>query len=476
MMSQKNYLFCRLDGLTPKQRDQERATAIVQLGLLQTESVPVFEEATQAAAQALEAPVCLLSIMESQRQRFKSAVGLSRLGLMNSLATSRQLERLEGFCAYVVDSHQPLVVANALEHPALAASLLVHQYGVRAYLGVPLITSQGICIGTLAIMDVAPRQFSQRDVAFLQLMARWSISEYERQSISPKSRPSLMLEQDDPDRLESAMGTQLRVGLLSQMAQELRTPLTSVMGMASVLTREIYGPLTLKQREYLNIIHNSSQYLLSLMNEILELSELKEDSHLLNLASVDVEMLCQQAMNTLEQAAQRREMQLRVTMEPGRRIWLMDKDKVRQMLYHLAFSVIQSSTAGSIVRLHISRREANLNLSIWVSHPWLGEGLTYAEVAAEPALVGATVGHDDFASDVDLDHATRKLALIEPHASRADIAETPKPKEAPRKNLGLLLSQHLAELHGGHISVQGVAESGYRYVICLPQIDDGNAE
>lgn len=482
MVSQDHRLFCRLDGLTVSAREQQRTRVMVELGFLEAESIPVFDETTQTAAHFLRIPICILGLMDADRQRFKSAVGLSRLGLMNELATSRQLPRLETFCTYVVDSQQVLVIHDTLTHPAFANSVLVHQYGIRAYLGVPLITSNGYCLGTLAVMDTTSRSFTDQDIEFLQLMARWSISEFERQQATlHQVTPSLPMV-DRQVATEPSPATQLKVELLSQLTQELRTPLTSVMGMASVLNREIYGPLTNKQKEYLNIIHHSGQYLLSLVNEILELSEIEDTNQRLHLSSVDIEMLCQQAINTLEQAAQRREQQIRLSVEPGRRIWLLDKDKVRQLLYHLVFSVIQSSTAGSVVRLHVSRREQALNIAVWVSHPWLGEGLPYTEIQHQPSLVTASTSseaslYDSYRSletgALDLNENLYRVALedktpeLRPQLS--SVSDTTNDPETPRKNLALLLSRQLAELHGGYITIQGTPESGYRYVISLPQ-------
>ncbi|MDX2240644.1 MAG: GAF domain-containing sensor histidine kinase [Leptolyngbyaceae cyanobacterium bins.302] len=468
MISQEKRLFCRLDGLTTEAREQQRLKTITELGLLQAENVPVFEEATQTAAQMLGTPICFLGLMEPERERIKTAIGLSRLGLMNELATTRQLPRENSLSTHVVDSQQLLVIEDTLTHPAFATSHLVHQYEVRSFMGAPLITSTGWCIGTLAVMDVVPRQFTVQDAEFLSLMARWSMSEYERSQLTlhPSSIPTLPSPTSQP-QLETLSATnQVRVELLSHLAQELRTPLTSVMGMASVLNREIYGPLTGKQKEYLNIIHTSGQYLLSLMSEIIELSEVKEANQSLNLSSVDIEMLCQQAINTLEHAAQRREQKIRLTVEPSRRIWLVDKDKIRQMLYHLIFSVIQSSTAGSIIRLHVSRRDNDLNMSIWVSHPWLGEGLPYAEVYSEPSLVG--VGANSYEYELN-GSAVMQMEIADESPEPVSAPKSEPVKEAPRKNLGLLLSQQLAELHKGSIAVQGSAENGFRYVISLPR-------
>jgi hypothetical protein len=332
-------------------------------------------------------------------------------------------------------------------------------------------------------MDLVCRSFGNRDIEFLELTARWSMSEYERRrTASPGVIISLPASPPPAPLSHDSLANQLAVELLSQLTQELRSPLTSVMGMASVLLREIYGSLTKKQREYLEIIHNSGQYLLSLVNEILELSNLKETVQELNLVSVDIEMLCQQAINTLEHACQRREQQIRLSIEPGRRIWLLDKDKVRQILYHLIFNLLQSSTAGSVIRVHVSRKGNTLNIAIWVSHPWLGEGLPYVELHSQPSLVSARANtlemelyHSYYASETDLDSSDKLTNGAAPAAwfeSGETFSESDSPASAESsatRNLGFLLSCQLAEMHGGQIVVQNGTESGQRYVISLPQ-------
>jgi hypothetical protein len=493
MIHPDNRLFCRLDGETVSTREQKRALAIAALNLLEPATIPVFDEATQTAVHSLNTPICILSLMDQHYQHFKASVGLSRLGLMNDLTTSRQFPQAESFCAHVVDSHQVLAIDDTFTHPAFAHSLLAQQYGVRAYLGVPLITSGGICIGTLAVMDVRPHCFTNQEVEFLALTARWSISEFERQQAVSRAAIASSVAKSDTRKSPAkttvtttagaspSIASQLKAELLSQLTQELCTPLTSVMGMASVLTSEIYGPLTSKQKEYLGIIHHSGQYLLSLVNEILELSN-SRDSNQLQLVSVDIEMLCQQAINSLEQAARRREQQLRLSVEPGRRIWMLDKDKVRQMLYHLIFSVIQASSTSSNIRIHVSYRSSNLTISVWVSHPWLGEGLPYSEVSGHGAsLLPLPLSIASNTVDSSENHRAPRLVEKDTAISKTSIVKTAEPvtrlhdaqEEAvvanPHRNLGLLFSRQIAEMHNGQITIQSSPESGYRYVISLPQ-------
>jgi signal transduction histidine kinase len=470
MVVPESRLFCRLDGMEMTVREQQRQSVLEEFGLLEAESVSAFEEAVQMAGHLVDASICLLSLMEPQQEWIKAAIGLSRLGLMNQLAMTRRIPIRESFGVHVVDSQQGLAIADTLQHPAFAQSWLVQQYGIRAYLGTPLITSTGHCVGILAVMDRQPREFTHRDLDGLTLIARLSMSEYERLLAQRETAEASTL----PLVASQSTANPLKFELLAQLTQELRTPLTSVMGMASVLTREIYGPLTDKQREYLDIIHHSGQYLLSLVKEILELSDLEDTGMALNLASVDIEMLCQQAIATLEQAANRREQQIRLTVEPGNRIWFLDKDKMRQLLYHLMFSLIQASTASSVIRLHVSQKSSGLKLTIWTTHPCLGEGSPYAAelyhgLDYENNALGLEFG--SLRSRAKPAHESIRPSSTHPSSTSVITApsEPATSTETVQHNLGLLLSCQLAELHGGQIQIQGTA-TARRYVISLPRL------
>ncbi|HEY9644088.1 MAG TPA: GAF domain-containing sensor histidine kinase [Coleofasciculaceae cyanobacterium] len=469
-------------GLEP---EQKRLQVLVDLGLLEPESVPVFEEATQTAAHFLDSPICILGVLDRDRHLFKSAVGLSRIGLMNSLATSRQLPRSESFCTHVIDSQQVLVIPDTLANPVFAASLLVQRYGIRAYLGVPLLTSGGDCIGTLAVMELETRNFSSKEIELLQLTARWSMSEFERDRLIKQPQTPAA---DNRSPLDSKAGSSqsihssAKVSLISEMTQELSTPLTSILGMASVLSQGIYGALSDKQKEYLAIIHNSGQYLQSLVNEIIEIGGLDDRSVSLNLSQVDIEMLCQQAIAALNQIAHRRDQQIQLTIEPGNRIWLLDKDKMRQMLYHLVFCVVQSSSPDSVVRIHVSRRQNTLTLTVWASHPWLGEGLSHPGLALNYFEVGSDalrplhkslqMAHGyETASSWKVEDSLEEDEYFEHEPA---VQKSPLQLDRSRQNLGLIFSRQLAEMQGGSIVIRGSAEDGYRYVIKLPQMQSQN--
>lgn len=532
MANPETKIFCRLDGMTPAAREQRRLVALRELGLLEAESVAVFEEATQTAARLLDAPICILGIMTQNYLQIKSAIGLSRVGLMNQLAQSRLLPRRESFCSYVVDSQQVFAIYDTATNPVFASSSLVGHYGIRAYLGAPLLTADGLCLGTLAVMDWEPRSFSSKDIELLALTARWSLSEFERNrflsqdySSSIHRLPQLSAasqyqggwkSDSTTDRQDVSQSVSvclnstnsLKLKLLTQLTHELRTPLTSVMGMASVLTRQVYGPLTIKQKEYLEIIHRSGQHLVSLVDEIVDLKILDESSEQVQLTSVDIEMLCQQSIQSLLEMARSRQQQIRLSVEPGSRIWLLDKEKVRPILYYLVYSVIHAAEAGSEVRIHASRKTDKINIAVWVSHPWLGEGLpqigegfaesslhseaiaskgqreaiapstapeTIASVSNAleplPGVSGIESSELNSSPYLPLSHPVLSTTSLSVALSLHSESNKTPGKPDSREYLGLLLSCHLAELHGGDISIQGSLDAGQRYVVTLPQLD-----
>lgn len=510
MIEPENKLYVPNDGWDFfATKEQRRIEILSELGLRQPETVPVFEEATQTAAHFLTAEISILGFIDQEIHWFKSSVGLSRLGLMNDLAKHRQLLRSDSFCSQVVENCQILVIndTTTTTDSQIANSKLVKNYGIRSYLGVPLVDGSGYCLGALAVMERKPRNFTEQDIAFLQIIARWSMSEFERNrllhrksqkntttSISstslPNSIPNLPFPEEQTIDVKVVQSNkeavfnstqQLKLELLGQLTQELRTPLTSVLGMTSVLGREIYGPLTTKQREYLEIIQHSGRYLLSLVNEISELGTLNDTANVLNLVPVDIEMLCQQAINTLSEIAVRREQEMRLSVAPGyNRLWSLDKEKVRQIIYHLLFSMVQLSPTGSIIHIHISYKENNLWITISVSHPWLGDGMTeidpsYAITDSWPILepVNETNKSNIQQNQDQLARIWENSPnLIDKQLNNLLDGSTENlshnSANLSREKLGLLLSCKLAEIHGGEVLIQGAAESGGRYIISLP--------
>jgi signal transduction histidine kinase len=327
---------------------------------------------------------------------------------------------------------------------------LVTTYGIAACCVVPLVTAQQQCIGTLAVVDVQPRSFSQRDVSFLAMAARWGMAEYERTLGAAATlgyTSSLGLEARSPTDT-------IRLGLISQLVQDLRSPLTAVLGMADMLSREIYGPLTKKQREYTDIVRRSSQTLMAQVAEILELGAACSEPGELVPTAVDITGLGEQVVATLTPMADKLAHTLTLTSEPGEHLWILDQRTVKQIFYHSLHSLIETASENSTIRLHTARKGSNLALTLWVSNPWMGDGLPPAVLRLVQAL---------------------SAGQYLPNSQETSMASTPlQPTTQPipsfRNGLGLVLSQSLARHHGGQMQLHGNAATGHRLVIGLPAL------
>lgn len=437
---------------------------------------PIFEEATQIASHFLGLPICVVGIPDREALILKAAVGLSQLGLMNPLARTRRLSLADELIGQVLQHKQHWVLSAVEEQASPLKSYLVSDYNIQAYLGVPLLTAEGACLGVLAAMGTEPFAFAPNAIAFMEMLARWSVSEYERHLLAHKlvtSNAASLLENAVGGSPDDNMLDTVRLTLMSQLTQAMRNPLTTITGMASILSREIYGTLTPKQREYAAIVHDSSQSLLAMANEVLELSSIGSSLQSLNLTPADLEILAQHIETSLKPVAEKCQQSIQFTVEPGSHRWMLDKELVRHLLYHLAYPVITLASEGGIVRIHASERDNHLNITLWHSHQWMGEGLpntlrSLNELARDPAkgpgilstLLAQITGH---AGPVQLPN----------HASESSDSEDSVMVRA-REMLSLMLSHHLVAHHNGRLVLQGSSELGHRFLAVLPLFKEGS--
>ena len=454
---------------SPSLSHAAQPTAPQQVTTLTDTEFPLFEEATQTAARFLDIPISFVGIITSEALVLKAAIGLSHLGLMNPLARTRRLPLQDSLVDAVLSTHRSLVLSDTLSESTHARSYLVQEYGIRSYLGIPLLTADGNCLGLLTAMDVKPRNFAPETIAFMELLARWSVSEYERHQLAialtqPATSPITAPQAGDNPK--DSLLDAVRLTLVTQLTQDMRNPLTTISGMASMLSREIYGALTPKQREYAEIVHNSSQYLLELANEVLELSSLDARMQPLQPAPVDVDMIGQHVKRMLTPLLEKKSQELRLTVEPGSRVWTLDRDVVRYLLYHLLFSIIQLSGEGGTLQVHSAERDSSLSISIKMTHPWLGDGIPHAVAELHQKLEN-TAQEMDLLTQL-LARATGREDMASSTTTESHAFETKAEVMQSRETLALLLSRHLIERHDGTLSLQGTPEMGYRFAIVLP--------
>ncbi len=149
-----------------------RLAALYETGLLDSPPEPAYDRLTQLATRLLGVPVSQVSLVDMDRQFFKSAVGMPE-----PWASLRQTPLSHSFCKHVVTSEAMVVVEDAHSDPLAQDNLAVTDFGVAAYLGVPLMTPGGYVLGSLCAIDSKPRQWTRENIADLTGLASIAMTE-----------------------------------------------------------------------------------------------------------------------------------------------------------------------------------------------------------------------------------------------------------------------------------------------------------
>ncbi|MBK8025259.1 MAG: GAF domain-containing protein [Chloroflexi bacterium] len=168
--------------------DRDRLLVLRDLALIDADQEPVFDRLTRLASTIVGAPISVMTMVGDEYQFFKSAYGV---GELRSTALSHS------FCKHVVADNAPLVIDDAREHPVLYDNGAVADLGVIGYLGFPLNIASGKTLGSLCVVDVAPRHWDAAEIEIIRELAEMVKEEIElralvhRGAVSPEQLDDL---------------------------------------------------------------------------------------------------------------------------------------------------------------------------------------------------------------------------------------------------------------------------------------------
>jgi signal transduction histidine kinase len=401
----------------PNRLQDGRLEALHATRLLDTPAEQAFDRFSKLATQVLGVPVALVSLVDADRQFFKSQTGLPE-----PWATVRETPLSHSFCKHVVENRQPLVVVDAREHPLLRDNLAVRDFGVVAYLGVPLTTADGHTLGSLCAIDTSPRVWTEDAIAILRDLAAFAMTEIElRLTVRESQARYAQLQTLELQRAE----------LVDMLVHDLRNPLTSLIGGLDLVAST--EGLSQVIQEDIALARDGADALVRMVSEILDVSKAEAGQLGLTQKEWHPSAIVRDAVQQLIHLARGADIHLRSDVAPGLPIMIADGVKLRRVLVNLLANAIQHTPAhGEIV------------------------------VSAEPSGDGASIRFS--VADTGCGIAPSAIGkLFEKFGSRTDLSS-----ERTSTGLGLPFCKLVAEAHGGRISVRSTPGQGTIFEVAIP--------
>ncbi len=340
---------------------------------------------------------------------------------------------------------QPLVIADIEQGEVTSRCLLnfLREMHIRAQLVMPIVVQSHLWGFLIAHQCQTPRTWQDHEQTLMQHTAEHlAIAIYQAQLYQQLQQQKQTLEAQVMQRTQelqtALLATQsahrAKSDFLATMSHELKTPLTCVIGMSATLLRWSLGPLTEKQRSYLQTIHDSGEHLLELINDILEFSHAESGKATLNLVEFSLISLAKQCLQMLRDKARANQIALRTSFNvPVQRDrFVADPRRVRQILINLLSNAIKFTPAGGQVTLRV-----------WV------EPQT-AVFQVEDTGIGISI--------------SQKPLLFQ----RFQQLDSSYRRNYDGAGLGLALTKQLVDLHQGWIKVTSEEGKGSIFTVELP--------
>jgi signal transduction histidine kinase len=293
--------------------------------------------------------------------------------------------------------------------------------GFRSLLVAPMLR-EGLAIGTINITRAEPGGFSDRQQALIKTFADQAVIAIENVRLFREI-------QDKSAQLELA--SQHKSEFLANMSHELRTPLNAIIGFSEVLSERMFGDINEKQAEYISDILQSGQHLLSLINDILDLSKIEAGRMELEVSDFDLPGTIEATLILVRERAVRRGIALERSVDKRLGTIRADERKVKQVLLNLLSNALKFTPEGGKIAVQAA----------------VNDGI--AEISVMDTGVGIALE----------DQAT----VFEEFRQVGTAA-----KKVEGTGLGLAISRKFIELHGGRIWVKSTVGSGSTFAFTLP--------
>lgn len=389
--------------------ENQRLQALYNYEVLDTEAEDTFDNLTLLASEICGTPIALISLIDPNRQWFKSKVGL------DVEETNRDI----AFCAHTINQREIFEITDTLEDDRFFDNPLVTAGpSIRFYAGSPLITPQGLAIGTLCAISDKPMQLNEHQRRALQVLGNEVISQLELRSQIKQVK----------------LANERKTEFLATFSHELQTPLNAIISFSQLMLNDKTIHLSDKHAKYLEHLDFSGKRLMDLVNSILDLNKIEAGKMEVCCSEINSAKFFKTLRAAIAVIAEQKgiTLQFSTDINTGSSLFV-DEIKLSQVVLNIASNAVKFSKQGQKIEVSVFHSSTELTL-VFKDY---GVGI----------------------SSQDIPNVFDKFQKVG------------NSKNLEGSGLGLMISKSLVELMGGRIHLSSRTNNGTLVKITLPVVE-----
>jgi len=411
------------------ENELNRLKDLYEYEILDTQNEESLDSITSLAQSIFETPICLISLLDENRQWFKSNQGLK----------CSSTPKKDSFCQFAIKQDEIFEVENASEDERFKNTELVTGYPfIKYYCGFPLKTPNGYNIGTLCVIDVKPSKKNDYQKFALKTLAKQIINQFELKKLYKQLKISnnklidISIERND---------------FLSTLSHEIRTPLNAINGFTNISEKYISNE---KQKEYLSITKFGIKTLTEIINKIFDFSDFDSKKKSLVKKPFCLKSLLSQSIMLFNNFANEKKLKISFDIEDNTPLkFIGDQVRLKQILINLIGNALKFTSEGSI---HLGVKSINL------------------ENPDEDLYLPCNLQFSIKDTGIGIEEKNLNLIFNKFEQTSSEIAE-----KYGGTGLGLNIVKNLIEIQNGTIEVKSIYGKGSEFIFNIVyEIDDEN--
>jgi signal transduction histidine kinase len=339
----------------------------------------------------------------------------------------RLLTSGKGRSTWIMKNRRPAMIRDISQDMYFGPGNLMHEMGVKAYLGVPLLSRQQEAIGVLIATKLTESSFTDDAIALAEQLAAGATIAIENARLFEEVQEASI-------KIEAALQT--KTAFMNTMAHELRTPLSVILGIHELFDQGVYGETSEEQKQAWERVRRNAQGLLDLVNDTLDLVRLESGKVPLHTESLSVRKLAEELVSALLPLAVKKGLDLKFEVNDADIVMLSDQAKLKTILQNLLANAVKYTDQGGVyARAHVTNpKDPNSKVVFSVRDTGIG------------------------IKEDQLKHVFEAFFM----------AEGVDRLKYPGTGFGLTIVQRLAELLGGTVAVESELGKGSTFTVTLP--------